>query len=353
MNNNRRRQRLADFEKEEKLRKEKEKLNLLIRERELLNVPLISLPSIDPPKRQTICLSFYPSLKKGGSHHFIFTLMDTLKDQFNFTYNLRNKFDLLLVVADLYKSIEYIKEKKQQGTKIVHRVDGSFYHHGYAPAGRDILQREISSLSDLIIYQSQYSKTTLEDMGIIDRDKNNIIIPNGVNRSIFNPISRTLSHPLGLISANNSTLKIKRVERLNSFIGPNTSISYIGKHHPSVTLDSSIRRVKILSSQELSNEYLQAHVYVHTGDKDTCPNSAIEALSVGLPVIYWKSSGGVEELVRDAGLAVEDFKCINEVVESIKKDYSKFHRAALIRAQNYNIVNIAKQYSDIFRKVIQ
>lgn len=49
--------------------------------------------------------------------------------------------------------------------------------------------------------------------------------------------------------------------------------------------------------------FRQAHVLVHTKYNDPCPTVVIEAMACGLPVVY-SSSGGVEELVGEAGVGV-------------------------------------------------
>jgi glycosyltransferase involved in cell wall biosynthesis len=49
--------------------------------------------------------------------------------------------------------------------------------------------------------------------------------------------------------------------------------------------------------------YGAADIYVMTKHNDPCPNTVLEALACGLPVVY-SASGGVPELVGDAGIGV-------------------------------------------------
>lgn len=55
---------------------------------------------------------------------------------------------------------------------------------------------------------------------------------------------------------------------------------------------------------EAPDIYRGAHVYVSTKHNDACPNAVIEAMACGLPVVY-SASGGVPELVGDAGIGVQ------------------------------------------------
>jgi glycosyltransferase involved in cell wall biosynthesis len=49
--------------------------------------------------------------------------------------------------------------------------------------------------------------------------------------------------------------------------------------------------------------YQAAHIYVSTKHNDACPNAVIEAMACGLPIVF-SASGGVPELVGDAGYGV-------------------------------------------------
>ncbi len=49
--------------------------------------------------------------------------------------------------------------------------------------------------------------------------------------------------------------------------------------------------------------YRRAHVLLHPKVRDPCPNVVLEALACGVPVVH-STSGGVPELVEDAGIGV-------------------------------------------------
>ena len=49
--------------------------------------------------------------------------------------------------------------------------------------------------------------------------------------------------------------------------------------------------------------YRRAHVLLHPKVRDPCPNVVLEALACGVPVVH-SASGGVPELVGDAGIGV-------------------------------------------------
>ena len=313
--------------------------------------PLPSPPPPPPPpkpKRKItnfrFGVSFLPNASKGGSHQFVLTLLQYLKNKCAY---VDKKYDLLLVVADLYKSMP------PKGVKVVQRFDGCFYDHGYEPGGvRDVNQREMSKVADFVVYQSQYGKDTMEDRGIVNRDKPSAIIYNGVNRSIYPPIAHRLTPTLTILSANNSRLRIKRVDRLNEFVGYGAKIIHLGQTHPSVVLDRNIQKLKPVSAEKLNNFFATSQAFIHTGDKDTCPNVVIQALSTGLPIIYWRSSGGVPELAGNAGLAVEDYPSMKDLLQDLRDNYMTYHNNALERARLFDMRVIGQQYLDVMRGVL-
>ena len=64
-----------------------------------------------------------------------------------------------------------------------------------------------------------------------------------------------------------------------------------------------VRRLGRYSQREAPGIFRTAHVLLHTKVNDPCPSLVIEAMATGLPVVYPKS-GGVPELVREAGIGV-------------------------------------------------
>ena len=72
-------------------------------------------------------------------------------------------------------------------------------------------------------------------------------------------------------------------------------------------LDDVVERVGAFDQSGAPALYRRADVYVMTKPNDPCPNTVIEAMACGLPVVY-SASGGVPELAGETGwpLAVEE-----------------------------------------------
>ncbi len=118
------------------------------------------------------------------------------------------------------------------------------------------------------------------------------------------------------------------------------------------------------SQNEAPSIYNSANAYVMTKHNDPCPNTVIEALSCGLPVLY-SSSGGVPELVgSNAGVSLNcaeswqsvktpDTKDIcNGMLEIVDK-YEKMSNYARSRAcKKFDIKHWIKRHKQIFEQLL-
>lgn len=118
-------------------------------------------------------------------------------------------------------------------------------------------------------------------------------------------------------------------------------------------------------TQEQAPEiYRAADAYVMTKHNDPCPNTVLEALAVGLPVLY-SDSGGVPELVgTDAGVAlpcIEDWETprapaprdVGEGMLRIARNHSAFSAAARRRAvEHFDIADWIDRHRAVFQQLI-
>lgn len=110
--------------------------------------------------------------------------------------------------------------------------------------------------------------------------------------------------------------------------------------------------------------YGAADAYVTMKHQDACPNAVIEALACGLPVLY-QTTGGVPELVGDAGIGVEcaeDWEKsrlpspeeIGQGMLDLAARAPEFARAARLRAEeNFDIERWYARHDAIFRQLLE
>ena len=107
---------------------------------------------------------------------------------------------------------------------------------------------------------------------------------------------------------------------------------------------SSIKFVGKYDQKNAPLIYQNSHAYIMLKYKDPCPNTVIEALSCGLPVLYSKSGGlpelvnnscGVSLFVKDSwrdGKIVPSFDLIGKGMIQIFKNYKYLSTNARNRA---------------------
>jgi glycosyltransferase involved in cell wall biosynthesis len=110
--------------------------------------------------------------------------------------------------------------------------------------------------------------------------------------------------------------------------------------------------------------YGQAHVLLHTQYNDASPTVVLEAMASGLPVAYI-DSGGVPELVADAGIGVPvelSWEQINlpgpeamaQSIVQIMEHYEQFSKNARQRATGlFSLEAFISKHRQIFGKVLE
>ena len=121
----------------------------------------------------------------------------------------------------------------------------------------------------------------------------------------------------------------------------------------------------VYTQAEAPDIYRRASALIMTKHLDPCPNTVIEAMACGLPIIY-SASGGVPELVGDvAGLGIkvrDDWDAIQvpriesvvEAMFNISKEISPLGEASRARAENlFDIKNWIKEHELVFKRLLK
>ena len=131
-------------------------------------------------------------------------------------------------------------------------------------------------------------------------------------------------------------------------------------------LEKSVRFSGPYTQEQAPEIYRMADAYVMTKYNDPCPNTVLEALACGLPVLY-SNTGGVPELVgADAGIAlacathdpwglpvVPDAKEIGAGMLAIAERCSEFSVAARQRAlERFDIVHWINRHREVFEQLL-
>ncbi|MGB1249594.1 MAG: glycosyltransferase family 4 protein [Candidatus Promineifilaceae bacterium] len=217
-----------------------------------------------------------------------------------------------------------VREMKKNRPKvsIIQRMDGSADDYGrYGTA--DMIQARVNTLTDLTIFQSQYSRfSTREKYRLVAQD--GPVIYNPVDIKTFTPhgSKRDLHGKTKVCVVSFSTNKLKGTWQIGALASQNPQTTFIlcGHFPPQPDLPN-IQQLGLLNRAELAETMRSCDAFLHLADNDPCPNVVTEALASGLPVLY-RDSGGTPELVSNAGKPT--------TISTFKHDL-----AAIMSAHNY------------------
>ncbi|MHA1917909.1 MAG: glycosyltransferase family 4 protein, partial [Candidatus Ranarchaeia archaeon] len=215
----------------------------------------------------------------------------------------------------------------------------------------------MSKDSDVVTSVSKFTADLAKDCYKID----SIVVPNGVNTSIFKPKTKSVPNKRKKILYVGRLIKSKHpdwVAKLAKYL-PNTDIlihgrgplleelkSYSSKYN-NLTISSDF-----ISRDQLISYYQDGDIFVFPS-VDWQPLVVLEAMASGLPLILHKKGGQTESLKegREA-LFVKDFNGVKESVESLINNPSqieKMSKESRKRALTIDWKNIAPLYEKIYK----
>lgn len=299
-----------------------------------------------------ICISENINRQDSGKHKFLNRLSIELKK--SGCKFVDNDADILLHIG---RNITGKRAKK-----IIMRVDGLILNKSqpYEKNNRKILK--YINKSDAVIYQGSFCKDAYEKfLGV---KKKNICIHNGADPSEFlerdvtnyfftycrwRPHKRHANICRGFIKAVENGLdsilyvggEVDKKEQID-----HPKINYLGWIPPDV--------IKACLGHAIST--------IHLSWLDWCPNSMVESITSGCPVIY-SDSGGSKEIGKFGGIPIRDTqwdftptflydppwineKMIADALIEIKSKKIDINREAL------SIKNIAQEYLNFFNEVL-
>jgi glycosyltransferase involved in cell wall biosynthesis len=146
-----------------------------------------------------------------------------------------------------------------------------------------------------------------------------------------------------------SAVALKRADALRNLLNIRDKVHFTGAY----------------TQAEAPDIYRRANVLIMTKHLDPCPNTVIEAMACGLPIIY-SESGGVPELVGGVaglGLKVDDdweeiqvprVESVVEAMFNIAKEVHPLGEASRVRAENlFDIKNWIEEHSLVFKRLLQ
>lgn len=242
---------------------------------------------------------------------------------------LQDRFGVEIVTGKSDIHLNVIQGQCKVGSKNVVRLDGVYYDIGRLKMNEPI--KSTLRKTDGVIYQSKWAKIFVEGMlGVAP--KKSAVIYNGARTSLYTAAQPEKHHFEKVMLCCSHWRANKRLKNIVlSFIEcrrktkMNLGLFVVGKpdfsySDPNVIFFGSVK-------SNIYSLYASADYMCHICHLDACPNSVVEGLCSGMPVVC-NNIGGTPELVGTDGVIAElddsfDFKpvasmrAVSKVNESI------------------------------------
>lgn len=279
----------------------------------------------------------------GGGNQFLKGLRTEFKKKGRYTESLIDA-ELVIVNSHHYHNginpLSWInKLKKYKGKKILLRVDGPIFNIRGRNKIIDLMIFNFAKyIATGVVYQSDWSKNECIKLGM-DPNHKSITVHNAANTDVFKKKTFENQVKKKLIATSWSANLSKGFD-VYKFLDENLNfnkfdMTFVGN---SPYAFNNIKQLKPLSSSELGKELSKHDIFITASENDTCSNSLVEALTVGLPAVVL-NDGGHPELVGSGGLV---FNGKFDVIQRIEDLSTRIkHYSDNIRIKNLEEVGIS------------
>jgi glycosyltransferase involved in cell wall biosynthesis len=280
--------------------------------------------------------------------------------------------DLVFIIGGTRKLFWLIKLKLKK-VPIVLRLDGiNWLHRKKSIKSAKYLKAEIQNvilkvlhafIADYIVYQSHFVKSWWERNGL----KNHVpfsVIKNGVDTDKFKTFNKKDKIRLVCLEGtlDYSPYTVNLLNQLSVHLKDKLDIHLYGKFEDDtarVSLSNHIFYHGAIGRDDVPSA-MQNSIYLSLDVNPACPNTVIEALACGSPVIGF-DTGALKELVQeDCGVIVPygsdpwklqmpDVQALKNAIQVVLNNYEKYSKnARLFAEQHYRFENVFKMYESIF-----
>ncbi len=281
------------------------------------------------------------------------------------------------------KQINILRQAKQNGVRIVQRLNGMNWVHRKTFTGiKHFLRAEVNNwilatireMADQIVYQSDFSqawwKRVRGDAGCPSR-----VIYNGVSLDEFSPVGKGTppadrlrilmveghfgnGYDLGFHSA------MQMMQLLNQRLPKKTELMVVGAVPESLKKIYENSGVTILWKGIIKREAVpvidrSAHLLFSSDINAACPNTIIEAMACGLPVIGYNTGSLPELITNNSGVVANfggdpwklekpDVHSLADAAQQVLNDLESYRIDARKHAvESFDIQRVADQYLDV------
>lgn len=313
----------------------------------------------------------------GGPSSFQTRFQIKLKENgYNICYSEKkicDKSSVIFVIGGT-KKIFWLLKNKLCGIPIILRLDGiNDYSYHFRNGLKNFLRSRLINLvvnftrlyiADHVVYQSLYVKEVWKNLG--GAHIKSSIIYNAVDLKEFIPSKKRFKYKKARIVIVEGTVQGELASNAIKAI-PNFHLDLYGLIEKNVKeniINSKLKNLSlhgVIPRKDIPKVFKGKKIYLCLEINPACPNSVIEALASGVPVVGF-NSGSLKEIVGDAGIILPytggnpkkmegpDCKNLNKALIKINDNYEKYSLLARSRAKKlFNLNDQYKKYIKLFK----
>jgi glycosyltransferase involved in cell wall biosynthesis len=256
--------------------------------------------------------------------------------------------DVVLVFAQ-HATDRLLARHRGRGARILHRLDERI-DPGEGGARRRKHRRilGLNAWADVTVFQSEFVRL---NVGPFTSAPASCVIHNGVDPRVFGPIGPTtaLDGDPAALHVSWSIGESKRLDRIAELLEvgpPGLRVHCVGRHAATGAAWLSHPRVSALGPRgrsEVAAMMRGATFLFFPSEHEPCPNTPLEAMASGLPVLY-HPSGGTPELLEGAGVPIG--ASLGDALEGLLDARAELGSRALARAPRFHAARAAREYAD-------
>lgn len=300
----------------------------------------------------TVCLwhSFFNPPYGGGNQFMLALKKGLIKLGVDVRENeLDKSIDAYVLNSIHFDVAQFLKFSKNHRLNVVHRIDGPIHLiRGYDREKDELCFDLNQKFASVTVLQSAWTYQKITEMGY--KPVYPVIIHNAVDSDIFYPgDAKTFNreNKIKLISTSWSD-NPRKGGPFYRWIDKNLDWSrfdytFVGNVSEKF---ACIKHIPPVPSEELADLLRRHDIYITASKNDPCSNALIEALSCGLPAIYY-DDGGHPELVSTGGLPFRTEREIFDQLEKISDNYHFFRNMITVS----KLEDVAEKYLNIAKEI--
>jgi len=299
----------------------------------------------------------------GGGSHFVTSMVDYLEKkghvvvfQMQEKDNVIKDIDVIFLIdprpGDIGYSINHAIAYKNQinkNVKIIHRVNECDARKN--TSFMDEMLVETSKHTDKTVFISKWLKEYFIEKGFKNA-KNSSVIYNGCNISHFFPMkNKKIKDKIKIVTHHWSDNWMKGFD-LYKFIDQEVvddqfEFTYIGRYCKDYK-PTNTKLIDPLWGPELGAELRKHDIYVTASRFEPCGMHHVEGAASGMPIIYYKDCGGINELCKNHGEEYSNFDDFKLKLELIANNIEKYKNKI-----NYENLDIEKCCEKFYQEILE